>query len=127
MDCLRTSKCSSRLPLDSFKRWIGRTESDSVSSERCAAASHKDLTIRLRSIDRPINVTRLIIENSIESRIIALQEKKSNLAASALGDDTAAAGRVSPPPAGVRSLHCKLTATCTPQLTPEDLRFLFSL
>ncbi|ORY91463.1 SNF2 family N-terminal domain-domain-containing protein [Leucosporidium creatinivorum] len=54
---------------------------------------------------RPINVTRLIIENSIESRIIALQEKKSNLAASALGDDTAAAGR----------------------LTPEDLRFLFSL
>lgn len=44
---------------------------------------------------RPINVTRLIIENSIESRIISLQEKKSNLAASALGDDAAAAGRVS--------------------------------
>ncbi|KAM0788893.1 hypothetical protein ACM66B_002976 [Microbotryomycetes sp. NB124-2] len=54
---------------------------------------------------RPLVVTRLIIENSIESRIIALQDKKSNLAASTLGDDTAAAGR----------------------LTPEDLRFLFSL
>ncbi|SGY78862.1 BQ5605_C008g04976 [Microbotryum silenes-dioicae] len=54
---------------------------------------------------RPITITRLVIENSIESRILELQRKKENLAASALGDDTTAAGR----------------------LTPEDLRFLFSL
>jgi SNF2 family DNA or RNA helicase len=30
---------------------------------------------------RPINVTRLIIENSIEARILDLQKKKENLAA----------------------------------------------
>jgi len=54
---------------------------------------------------RPITVTRLIIENSIESRILDLQRKKENLAASALGDDDKAMGR----------------------LTPDDLRFLFQL
>jgi len=59
----------------------------------------------LRSIDRPIKVTRLVIENSIESRILELQKKKENLAASALGDDDKAMGR----------------------LSPEDLAFLFSL
>ncbi|BGP15209.1 hypothetical protein JCM10213_000839 [Rhodosporidiobolus nylandii] len=54
---------------------------------------------------RPIEVTRLIIENSIESRILELQKKKENLAASALGDDDKAMGR----------------------LSPEDLAFLFQL
>ncbi|BGP54753.1 hypothetical protein JCM8202_003260 [Rhodotorula sphaerocarpa] len=54
---------------------------------------------------RPIMVTRLIISNSIEARILELQKKKENLAASALGDDDKAMGR----------------------LTPEDLMFLFSL
>ncbi|GAA5832025.1 hypothetical protein JCM3766R1_003691 [Sporobolomyces carnicolor] len=54
---------------------------------------------------RPIKVTRLIIENSIESRILELQKKKENLAASTLGDDDKAMGR----------------------LSPEDLAFLFSL
>lgn len=54
---------------------------------------------------RPIQVTRLIIENSIESRILELQKKKENLAASTLGDDDKAMGR----------------------LSPEDLAFLFSL
>ncbi|KAI5475780.1 DNA repair protein rad16 [Pseudohyphozyma bogoriensis] len=42
---------------------------------------------------RPVVVTRLIIENSIESRILELQKKKENLAASALGDDDKAMGR----------------------------------
>jgi SNF2 family DNA or RNA helicase len=46
---------------------------------------------------RPINVTRLIIENSIEARILDLQKKKENLAASTLGDDDKAMGRVSLP------------------------------
>ncbi|POY74095.1 hypothetical protein BMF94_2907 [Rhodotorula taiwanensis] len=54
---------------------------------------------------RPILVRRLIIENSIEARILDLQKKKENLAASTLGDDDKAMGR----------------------LTPEDLQFLFSL
>ncbi|GAA5823589.1 hypothetical protein JCM11251_000689 [Rhodosporidiobolus azoricus] len=45
---------------------------------------------------RPITVTRLIIENSIESRILELQKKKENLAASALGDDDRAMARLSP-------------------------------
>ncbi|CEQ40631.1 SPOSA6832_02274 [Sporobolomyces salmonicolor] len=55
--------------------------------------------------DRPVQITRLIIENSIESRILELQKKKENLAASTLGDDDKAMGR----------------------LSPEDLAFLFSL
>ncbi|BGP47216.1 DNA repair protein rad16 [Rhodotorula kratochvilovae] len=53
---------------------------------------------------RPVVITRLIIENSIESRIVELQKKKEHLAASTLGDDTSAMGR----------------------LTVEDLGYLFS-
>ena len=34
---------------------------------------------------RPIRITRLIIENSIESRIIQLQEKKTALVESTVG------------------------------------------
>lgn len=64
-----------------------------------------DLTYLVIDLDRPIQVTRLIIENSIESRILELQKKKENLAASTLGDDDKAMGR----------------------LSPEDLAFLFSL
>lgn len=54
---------------------------------------------------RPVVVTRLIIENSIESRIIELQKKKEAMTSSTLGDDDSGLGR----------------------LTPEDLQFLFSL
>lgn len=61
------------------------------------------LLLKLQAMDRthrigqhrPINVTRLIIENSIEARILDLQKKKENLAASTLGDDDKAMGRVS--------------------------------
>ena len=35
---------------------------------------------------RPIQITRLVIENSIESRIIQLQEKKTALVDSTLGN-----------------------------------------
>ncbi|KAF9178576.1 DNA repair protein rad16 [Haplosporangium sp. Z 11] len=52
---------------------------------------------------RPILITRLIIENSIESRILQLQEKKQAMVDSTIGKDPAALAR----------------------LTPEDLRFLF--
>jgi DNA repair protein RAD16 len=34
---------------------------------------------------RPIRITRLIIENSIESRIVQLQEKKTALVESTVG------------------------------------------
>lgn len=44
---------------------------------------------------RPIVVTRLIIENSIESRIIQLQEKKGAMIEAALAKDDKAMGRLS--------------------------------
>jgi DNA repair protein RAD16 len=54
---------------------------------------------------RPILVKRMVIENSIESRIIELQKKKENMTSAALGDDESALGK----------------------LTPDDLKFLFTL
>ncbi len=54
---------------------------------------------------RPIQVTRIVIENSIESRIIQLQEKKNLLFQSTVGMDVDALSR----------------------LTEEDLQFLFVL
>ncbi|CAH7674033.1 adenosinetriphosphatase [Phakopsora pachyrhizi] len=54
---------------------------------------------------RPVIVTRLIIENSIESRIVELQKKKEAMTGATLGDDDQAIGR----------------------LTPQDLSFLFTL
>ncbi|KGO67689.1 Zinc finger, RING-type [Penicillium italicum] len=53
---------------------------------------------------RPCVVTRLCIEDSVESRIIQLQEKKSNLIRGTLNKDQAAA---------------------LEKLTPEDMQFLF--
>ncbi|WFC98418.1 DNA repair protein rad16 [Malassezia yamatoensis] len=54
---------------------------------------------------RPIVVKRMIIENSIESRIIELQNKKSAMIEAAIGNDESAMGR----------------------LSVDDLRFLFTL
>lgn len=54
---------------------------------------------------RPIIVKRMVIENSIESRIIELQNKKSAMIEAAIGKDDAAMGR----------------------LSVNDLRFLFTL
>lgn len=54
---------------------------------------------------RPIVITRLIIENSIESRIIELQAKKKALFESTIGNDTSSLSR----------------------LSEEDFRFLFVL
>ena len=54
---------------------------------------------------RPVLVKRLIIENSIESKIVELQKKKEAMIGAALGDDDQALGR----------------------LTPEDLAFLFTM
>ncbi|KIJ70617.1 hypothetical protein HYDPIDRAFT_77257 [Hydnomerulius pinastri MD-312] len=52
---------------------------------------------------RPVKAIKLVIEDSIESRIIQLQEKKSAMVDAALSTDDSAMGR----------------------LTPEDLGFLF--
>lgn len=54
---------------------------------------------------RPIVVKRMVIENSIESRIIELQNKKSAMIEAAIGKDDGAMGR----------------------LSVSDLRFLFTL
>ncbi|KAJ3386689.1 DNA repair protein rad16 [Lobulomyces angularis] len=54
---------------------------------------------------RPIRITRMIIENSIESRILQLQEKKKALFDSTVGKDVAALAK----------------------LSEEDLQFLFVL
>ncbi|KAK9378578.1 SNF2 family N-terminal domain-containing protein, partial [Kockiozyma suomiensis] len=52
---------------------------------------------------RPVRITRLIIEDSIESRIIELQEKKANMIRATIESDDSAMNR----------------------LTPADLEFLF--
>ncbi|KAH7033440.1 SNF2 family N-terminal domain-containing protein [Microdochium trichocladiopsis] len=52
---------------------------------------------------RPCTITRLCIEDSVESRIVALQEKKANMINSTINSDDAA----------------------MESLTPEDLQFLF--
>ncbi|RUS22890.1 SNF2 family N-terminal domain-containing protein [Endogone sp. FLAS-F59071] len=54
---------------------------------------------------RPIKITRLIIENSIESRIVQLQDKKMALVESTIGKDSSALAK----------------------LSEDDLRFLFVL
>eukprot|EP00052_Salpingoeca_macrocollata_P027422 m.260424 g.260424 ORF g.260424 m.260424 type:complete len:121 (-) comp22739_c9_seq2:41-403(-) len=54
---------------------------------------------------RPIVVKRLLVENSIESRIDQLQEKKTLLFQSTVGQDSAALAR----------------------LNEEDLKFLFTM
>lgn len=52
---------------------------------------------------RPVKITRLVIEDSIESRIIQLQEKKATMIQATVGQDDAAMNR----------------------LTPADMQFLF--
>ncbi|KZT12677.1 uncharacterized protein LAESUDRAFT_689397 [Laetiporus sulphureus 93-53] len=54
---------------------------------------------------RPVQVVKLVVEDSIESRIVQLQEKKSAMIDATLSTDDSAMGR----------------------LTPEDLGFLFRL
>jgi len=70
----------------------------------CAEAQAMDRIHRLGQF-RPVEVRRLIIENSIESRIDQLQEKKRLLFESTVGQNAAALSR----------------------LTEEDLQFLFVL
>jgi SNF2 family DNA or RNA helicase len=56
---------------------------------------------------RPVTVTRMTIKDTVEDRILALQEEKRKMVASAFGDD---------PSGGT-----------TARLTVEDLRYLFML
>ncbi|CAI7152340.1 CPS_collapsed_G0003700.mRNA.1.CDS.1 [Saccharomyces cerevisiae] len=53
---------------------------------------------------RPVKITRFCIEDSIEARIIELQEKKANMIHATINQDEAAISR----------------------LTPADLQFLFN-
>lgn len=43
---------------------------------------------------RPVTITRLVIEDSIESRIIELQDKKANMIGATIGSDDAALNRL---------------------------------
>lgn len=52
---------------------------------------------------RPVKITRLVIEDSIESRIVELQEKKASMIHATIGADDA----------------------CLNRLTPADMQFLF--
>jgi DNA repair protein RAD16 len=54
---------------------------------------------------RPVRITRMIVENSIESRIVELQEKKHLLFESTVGKD----------------------ATALERLSEDDLKFLFQM
>ncbi|KAM0020833.1 putative DNA helicase [Helianthus debilis subsp. tardiflorus] len=54
---------------------------------------------------RPVTVSRLIVKNTIEDKILAFQDKKRKMAALAFGEDQ--------------------SGTSTGHLTNEDLRFLF--
>lgn len=54
---------------------------------------------------RPVTVSRLTIKDTVEDRILALQEEKRKMVASAFGEDQS--GR------------------SVPRLTPDDLRYLF--
>ncbi|KAM0043014.1 putative DNA helicase [Helianthus debilis subsp. tardiflorus] len=54
---------------------------------------------------RPVTVSRLIVKNTVEDIILALQDKKRKMAALAFGEDQ--------------------SETSTAHLTNEDLRFLF--
>ena len=54
---------------------------------------------------RPVKTTKLIVQNSIESRILELQKKKADLFSSTIGKDESALSR----------------------LSEEDLQFLFTL
>ncbi|XP_021969881.1 helicase-like transcription factor CHR28 isoform X2 [Helianthus annuus] len=54
---------------------------------------------------RPVTVSRLIVKNTVEDIILALQDKKRKMAALAFGEDQ--------------------SGTSTAHLTNEDLRFLF--
>lgn len=54
---------------------------------------------------RPVTVSRLTIKDTVEDRILALQEEKRKMVASAFGEDQ--------------------SGTSTARLTPEDLKYLF--
>ncbi|RUP44528.1 hypothetical protein BC936DRAFT_149338 [Jimgerdemannia flammicorona] len=88
------------LPYQSEGWWRG-TESDGGESGVHLAMDR----IHRLGQHRPIKITRLIIENSIESRIVQLQEKKTALVESTIGKDSSALAK----------------------LSEDDLRFLFVL
>ncbi|KAJ0489062.1 putative DNA helicase [Helianthus annuus] len=54
---------------------------------------------------RPVTVSRLTVKDTVEDRILALQDEKRKMVASAFGEDQ--------------------SGTSTARLTAEDLRYLF--
>lgn len=68
---------------------------------------------------RPVEAIKLVVEDSIESRIVQLQEKKSAMIDATLSTDDSAMGRLTPE--DVRCLLGFHWALCT------DARFFYSL
>jgi hypothetical protein len=62
---------------------------------------------------RPVHAIKLVVEDSIESRIVQLQEKKSAMVDATLSTDDSAMGRLTPEDLGTlhRSSHGLLSLT----------------
>ncbi|KAI6046523.1 SNF2 family N-terminal domain-containing protein [Pisolithus marmoratus] len=77
---------------------------------------------------RPVQAIKLVIEDSIESRIIQLQEKKSAMVDATLSTDESAMGRLTPE--DVSDVHVPsalfLTATCIVELLVQGKPLVFS-
>ena len=71
---------------------------------------------------RPVEAIKLVIEDSIESRIVQLQEKKSAMINATLSTDDSAMGRLTPD--DVSRFPWLL---CAHPLTLSKLSFLFRL
>ena len=77
-----------------------------------------DLTLTAEAMDRihrlgqrrPVKAIKLVIEDSIESRIVQLQEKKSAMVDATLSSDDSVRALVSPP-------HCSCTSAHVIRLT----------
>ncbi|CAE6511630.1 unnamed protein product [Rhizoctonia solani] len=69
---------------------------------------------------RPVQAVKLVVEDSIESRIVQLQEKKSAMVDATLSSDDNAIGRLTPE-------DLSSDDNAIGRLTPEDLSFLFRL
>ncbi|THH13328.1 hypothetical protein EW146_g6873 [Bondarzewia mesenterica] len=77
---------------------------------------------------RPVQAIKLVIEDSIESRIVQLQEKKSAMVDATLSTDDSAMGRLTPEDVGIAK--CLFRAYRDYELTvelPSQLSFLFRL
>lgn len=71
---------------------------------------------------RPVKAIKLVIEDSIESRIVQLQEKKSAMVDATLSSDDSVRALVSPPSLFMYECSCySVDLQAMGRLTPEDV------